>query len=265
MRSIASLTACLSAALILAVPGHAHKGITSKFTYNGEVFPVFLARCSGCHRDGGVGPMSLLKYQDAFPWAEALRTELLAAASATDAAHTGDDPAGRDFVRAAHRQISAKELDIVLDWATGGTPEGDASNTPPPPGPMAREWAGAAPDLVVAMEHPFELPANAVEKTEEFELSVPVTQPRSAYELDVRPGNPAIVRTVAIFLRTRDGENRPLGIWFPRQTPQPLALKPAARLEPGTRIVARIHYKKNWKLEGEAVTDQSAVGFYFGE
>ena len=263
MRSIAALTACLAAALILAVPGHAHKGITSKFTYNGEMFAVFLNRCGSCHRDGGVGPMSLLKYQDAFPWAEALRTELLAAASAADGARTGGDAAG-DFVTAAHRQISAKELDMVLDWATGGTPEGDASKAPPA-GPSAREWARAAPDLVVSMEHPIELPADVVEKTQEFELHLPVTQPHTAYELDVRPGTPAIVRTVTISLRTKDGEIRPLGVWFPRQIPQPLALKPAARLEPGSRILARIHYKKNWKLEGETVTDRSAIGFYFGE
>ena len=63
--------------LMLAPAGDAHKGITSKFTYNADVYPVFLNRCGRCHIDGGVGPMSLLKYEDAFPWAESLRAELL--------------------------------------------------------------------------------------------------------------------------------------------------------------------------------------------
>jgi len=56
-----------------------------------------------------------------------------------------------------------------------------------------------------------------------------------------------------------------LGTWFPRQTPVPLALKPPARLEPGSAIVARIHYKKSWKHEGQALTDRSSVGFYFAD
>jgi len=262
MRRFVVLCTCFAAAILFAVPGHAHKGITSKLTYNGEVFPVFLSRCSRCHADGGVGPMSLLKYQDAFPWAEALRTELLAAASAPDA---GNASAGSDFVRAAHRQISAKELDIVLDWATGGTPEGDAANAPPPPGSLVPEWAGTVPDLVVPMEQAFEIPADAVEKTEVFELPVPVTEPRSALEIDVLPGNPSIVRTVELSLRSKDGEIRPLGVWFPRQSPQPLAVKPAARLEPGSQLIARIHYKKNWKLEGEAASDRSAIGFHLAD
>ena len=59
--------------------------------------------------------------------------------------------------------------------------------------------------------------------------------------------------------------NRSLGTWFPRQTPVPLGLKPAVRLEPGSEIVARIHYKKTWKLEGQAMSDRSTIGFYFAD
>src|SRR5687768_5981118 len=76
----AAAAACVViAVLALAPTGRAHKGITSKFTYNADVYPVFLNRCGRCHIDGGVGPMSLLKYEDAFPWAESLRGELLSA------------------------------------------------------------------------------------------------------------------------------------------------------------------------------------------
>ena len=123
--------------------GDAHKGITSKFTYNADVYPVFLNRCSRCHIDGGVGPMSLLKYEDAFPWAESLRAELLDAA-------TGDP---HDFVKAAHRQISARELDIVLDWATGGTPEGDKARHRRSPS-LRIDWACGHPDVIAADAKP---------------------------------------------------------------------------------------------------------------
>ena len=90
------------------LPGEAHKGVTSKFTYNAEVYPIFLNRCGHCHVTGGVGPMSLVSYEDAFPWAESLRTELLD----TESARAGESDS---FIRAAHRDVPARELDVIVD------------------------------------------------------------------------------------------------------------------------------------------------------
>ena len=218
MKIAPGVTALLLAALLFVQAGEAHKGITSKFTYNAEVHPVFLRRCGGCHVDGGVGPMSLLTYDDAFPWAESLRTELLAA--------TSGDP--QDFVKAAHRQIPARELDILLDWSTGGTPEGDKATTPAPV-TFAATWARGRPDLVIPMAEPFEIPAAALEKTQEFVLPINVERPQSASQFDLLPGNAAIVRNAVVTLRSKDGQTQMLGTWFPRQTPVPLAVKPPRR------------------------------------
>lgn len=243
--------AVLFAAVLLAVPGEAHKGITSRFTYNAEVYPVFLDRCGRCHVDGGVGPMSLLTYEDAFPWAESLRAELLAVSG---------DP--QDFVNAAHRQLSARELDIILDWATGGTPEGDKSSAPTPVS-LRNDWTHGVPDLSAAMAKPFDMPADTLESTEEFVLPIAITEPRLAARFDMLPGNPSIVRGARVSIRSKDGQIRALGTWFPRQTPVPLAVKPAVRLEPGAEIIARIHYKKTWKSEGQPMSDRSTIGLYY--
>src|SRR4029079_17177599 len=56
----------------------AHKAITSKYTYNEDVFPVLRARCGRCHVPGGVAPMSLMTYKDAYPWGESVRAEIIA-------------------------------------------------------------------------------------------------------------------------------------------------------------------------------------------
>ena len=251
MRLAAAATAILLAALLVTEPGQAHKGITSKFTYNGDVYPVFRDRCSRCHVTGGVGPMSLVTYEDAFPWAESLRAELLAPAS--------EDP--HDFVRAAHLQISARELDVILDWASGGTPEGDKGQTPAPIA-LRNDWADGPPDLALQLPKPVEIAADTLEVTHEVVLPLSLPAVRSASHFDVLPGNPAILRSAVISMRS-NGETRLLGTWFPRQQPLRLALKPAARLEPGSEIVARLHYKKTWKFEGEAMIDQSTIGLYF--
>ena len=240
--------------VVLAAAGAAHEGVTSKFTYNTDVYPVFLNRCGGCHIDGGVGPMSLLKYEDAFPWAESLRAELLAAASG--------DP--HDFVKAAHRQISARELDIVLTWATGGTPEGDKAQTPETPS-LRVDWASGRPDVIAPMPNRHHMNTTAIEATYESAMSIPISSAVTVDRVDLLPGNPSILRSALLSLRSPDGTTRVLGTWMPRQVPAAIALKPPVRIDPGSHIVAQLRYKKNWKQEGQSVSDLSRVGLYFAE
>jgi hypothetical protein len=267
--------AVVVAALVLLVLGFApagiaHKGITSRYTYNADVYPVFLNRCGRCHIDGGVGPMSLLKYDDAFPWAESLRAELLSAYLDAPAELSADvsaesrsatvDP--HDFVKAAHRQILARELDIVLDWATGGTPEGDSAQKPPETS-LQIEWASGKPDLITQLPDPYQMNATALEATHESTMSVPIHTAVTVGRLDLLPGNPAIIRSAVLSLRSPDGTSRVLGTWVPRQVPSAVRLKPPVRIEPGSHVVARMHYKKTWKHEGQPMSDLSLVGLYF--
>jgi hypothetical protein len=253
-RGLTPFLFLLVLALLCTLPGQAHKGATAKFTYNGEVYSVFLNRCGRCHVDGGVGPMSLLKYEDAAPWAESLRVELLEAALG--------DP--HDFVKAAHRDLSARELDIVLDWATGGTPEGDKA-TMPLPTAFRNAWAGGDPDVAVSLPSPIEIPSDVMETSTRLVLPIEIDRPRSAIAIDLLPGNPAIVRDAVISLRSGDARERTLATWVPRQRPQRIVLKPPVRLVPGSEIVARIHYKKTWKYEGQPMADRSTIGLYFGD
>ena len=249
-------------ALAFSPSSNAHKGVTSKYTYNAEVYPIFAQRCGRCHVDGGVGPMSLLKYEDAFPWAESLRTELLSVSSEEDGAITADDPDA--FVKVAHRQVSARELDILLDWATGGTPEGDTTPLPEAES-LVNVWAAGKPNAILELPEPFALERDTWEATHEFIMPIPITTPRNAERFDVLPGAPAIVRSVAVSVRAADGTVRSIGTWFPRQQPLPIAIKPSIRVEPGSHVIARIRYKKTWKYEGQAVTDRSSVGLYFAD
>ena len=252
MRAAAAVV--VVAVLVLAPSGDAHEGITSKFTYNADVYPVFLNRCGRCHIDGGVGPMSLLKYADAFPWAESLRAELLAS--------TTGDP--HDFVKAAHRQISAREVDVVLDWANGGTPEGDKAQTPPPAS-LRVDWAAGQPDLIAPMPSRYHMNVTALEATHESALPIPTPSPATVGRIDLLPGNPAIVRSAVLSLRSPDGTPRVLGTWVPRQAPAAIVLTPPVRIEPGSHIVARMQYKKTWKYEGQPMSDLSLVGLYFAD
>jgi len=234
--------------------GEAHKAVTSKHTYNADVYPIFASRCSHCHVDGGVGPMSLVTYADAFPWAESIRTELLG----------NDEDESVDYIKAAHGSLAARELDVVLDWAVGGTPEGDAAKTPPPFS-LKTEWAGAPPDLVLRPAAPFAIPAETMELTHDFALPGGATRARAIRAIDLLPGTPAVVRDAVVSIRSSDGTTKVIGRWTPRQIPAVISVAPGTTLRPGADVVATIHYKKTWKYEGQALTDQSSLGLYFAD
>ena len=43
-------------------------------TFYKDVLPILQANCQTCHRTGEVAPMSLLTYEQARPWARAIKT-----------------------------------------------------------------------------------------------------------------------------------------------------------------------------------------------
>ena len=57
-------------AVLLGSATQGHTPIASRFTYNEHLFLIFERQCGRCHIEGGVGPMSLLTYQEAYPWTQ---------------------------------------------------------------------------------------------------------------------------------------------------------------------------------------------------
>src|SRR5919198_2097017 len=163
--------ALLAAVITIVQPTEAHKAITSKYTYNDDVFPIFRDRCAQCHVENGVAPMSLTTYKDAYPWAESIRAELVAG-------HMPPWNADEGFGSLKHaRTLTARELDVVLTWATGGNPQGNLEQQLPPV-TLKNEWALGTPDLALAMPVEFTVPADALEVTREFTIPTRTTEPR---------------------------------------------------------------------------------------
>jgi hypothetical protein len=252
-----TFVAILVSAIALSVrPGEAHKPITSKYTYNDDVFPILREKCSRCHVTGGVAPMSLMTYDEAFPWAESIRAELVAAhmPPATPEPGYGE-------TRRAHA-LSPKETDVILTWATGGNPRG-ALDQHLPAVTLKNDWSIGKPDLDLPLPSTFELPADKMEETREFTLATGTSEPRWIRAIDLLPGTPAIVRSAVIYLKGMP--DHVLAYWIPGQDPEPVGAGAAFKLPAGAEIVARIHYKKTWQYEGKRMTDRSTVGIYFAK
>src|SRR4051812_40744706 len=82
LKSLLFVAAAAAVVAVTASSIDAHKAITSKYTYNEDVFPILRDKCGRCHTDGGPAPMSLLTYNEnggsggAVAWAESMREML---------------------------------------------------------------------------------------------------------------------------------------------------------------------------------------------
>jgi hypothetical protein len=126
----------LSLALTIA---HAHDPITTRVTWNGDVARIVEGRCITCHSPEGRGPMSLVTYEDARPWAKAIREEVMTRRMPKWHAVRGYG----DFTN--DPSLSPFEIALLVAWAEGGAPKGseeEAKRKPPvvaPPVPETRE------------------------------------------------------------------------------------------------------------------------------
>src|SRR5205823_5425166 len=126
------------------------------------------------------------------------------------------------FVNARH--LSPRELDIVLTWATGGTPEGPVPANAPAVGALA-DWPMGTPDLTIPVPYGVTLPPQTVETTEEFVLQSAALDGRAIRGIDLRPGVAAVVRRAIIYIRAPPPNptgqplpERVIAIWSPDRT-----------------------------------------------
>jgi hypothetical protein len=126
MRQRAGAAAIAAVVLALTV-AHAHDRITTRVTWNGDIARIVAARCLSCHVADGRGPMSLATYEDARPWARAIKEEVLTRRMPRWQAVRGYGDFSND------PSLSSFEIALIAAWVDGGAPRGADSAAPPPP------------------------------------------------------------------------------------------------------------------------------------
>src|SRR3974390_3287098 len=99
--------------------------LSSQVTFSKDVLPILQKNCQSCHRPGQVAPMSLLSYQDARPWAKAIK----AAVSTRKMPPWFADSKYGHFVN--DRSLQQSEIDTLVKWADTGAAPGDPKDAPP--------------------------------------------------------------------------------------------------------------------------------------
>jgi hypothetical protein len=101
----------------------AHDIITTKITFSKEISRLIYKRCATCHREGG-SAFSLMTYDQARPWAKAIKEEVLERRMPPWEAVKGFGEFRED------RGLTQEELETISAWVEGGAPEGEPKYLP---------------------------------------------------------------------------------------------------------------------------------------
>src|SRR5438477_7995561 len=121
-------------------------------TFTKDVAAVLQKNCQGCHRPGEAAPFSMLTYNDARPWAKAMKQAVLTQKMPPWFA----DPQFGHFRN--DRSMSQADRDTLVKWVDAGAPEGDPKDLPKPL-EFVEGWNIGKPDVVLEMPEAFKVPA----------------------------------------------------------------------------------------------------------
>ncbi len=138
---VLAFTACFGLTALETAPARADAPVT----YADDVAPIIYNNCSSCHRPGQIGPMSLLGFEEARPWAKSI-AKVVSERSMPPWKGTSDH---RKFKNDA--RMSDADIDTLVRWAKSGAAPGDLSKAPAPPTYTDGGWRIGTPDAVFTM------------------------------------------------------------------------------------------------------------------
>ncbi|MCS6884078.1 MAG: ascorbate-dependent monooxygenase [Acidobacteriota bacterium] len=245
-------------------------------TFSKEVVRIFQQNCQACHHPGYIAPFSLMTYEEAKPYARAIKEAVLDGRMPPWKAAQGCG----DFYDA--RILSAADKQTIVDWVDAGAPEGDPRDLPEPiefPG----GWMLGEPQVELKSPEAFRVPPTGNDIYRCFRVSEPFTEDRYVTAAEILPDKAAVTHHVLLFIDSRGDSvalderdegpgyncfggpgfvpNGGLGGWapgnFPRFAPEGIATK----VPKGARVVMQVHYHPN----GTEQLDQTRVGLHFSD
>jgi mono/diheme cytochrome c family protein len=260
--------------ILLAALGTAGLAAAAVPTYNKDIAPVLYQNCAGCHRPGEVAPFSLLTYQDT-----AKRAALIASVTKSRVMPPWKAEPGYGDFRDV-RRLTDEQIALIQQWASNGTPEGDAPAPAPPK--FTDGWQLGQPDRAVSIPAKFSVPAGGPDVYRCFVIPLNLDKDTYLGALEFRADSRRTVHHALVFADTL-GQGRKLaasspdggytcfgspgilapliGGWAPGMTPRKPAPGFAVNLPKGTDLVLQIHYHPS----GAPAEDQSQLGLFFSD
>lgn len=251
-------------------------------TFSGSVAPLLQSRCQICHRPGEAAPFPLLTYQQARPWAKAIKEAVLTRKMPPWFASPNYGAFANDC------SLKQSEIDTLVRWVDAGAPEGNPKDMPPPR-QFADGWTIPQPDAVIELPTPFEVPAKGVIEYQHILIPAPFQTDKWVQFAEARPTDRAHVHHIIAFIRepgSRWLKDAKPGIPFvpdkeqedkntdtselpsdflvgyaPGQPPERFAPGQAKLIRAGSDIIFQVHYT----TDGKPVKDRSRIGLVFAK
>ncbi|MBO0860031.1 MAG: hypothetical protein J2P21_16490 [Chloracidobacterium sp.] len=265
---VASLFAFLLFASPLPLTGAAHEPITTKVMFNKEVIRILEHNCLACHAPGKIkSDIPLTTYEEARPWAKAIKEEVLEKRMSPFQAVKGYGSFIHDYT------MPKRDVELLVSWIEGGAPRGDAKDYPKEEIDKidaGTEWPLGAPDLILQPDKEFKIEPKGDDETRCFVLQANLKVERLINAIDFQPGAGAVVNSASLLLAAPSAARGPagnacpsnaetIGYWAPGQTASRLPDGAAIKLPANSRLLMEVRYHKN----GEAASDRSSFGLYF--
>lgn len=273
MKTMTALTV-----LSLASVGMAHAAGGESVTWAKDVAPIVQKRCLECHRPGEIAPMSLLSYEDARPWAKAIKEQVVSRKMPPYPA----DPSSMDFQ--GEMNLEQWEIDTIATWVNQGARLGNPADLPEPKKIETFEggWKLGDPGLVIEQPEPFTVGADVNDLYQCFVIPFNLEHEVWIKGIEFMPGNRAVAHHFILFEdlagkgQAMDDATPEVGfecgnmadlmgtrilkMWAPGNV-QPLAREGVANaLTPGRNLILQSHY---YNSTGTEQTDQSKIAFHF--
>ena len=151
-------------------------------TFTKDVLPILQRSCQNCHRPGTPAPMALINYQDARPWARAIKQKV----TSREMPPWHIDRSIGEYLE--DPSLSDREVALIAAWVDGGAPEGRAADAPPARVfPKNTEWTYGEPDLIVRMAKGFKIPAEGADFIPEEVVDPGLTEDRYVKWVQIIP------------------------------------------------------------------------------
>ena len=192
-------------------------------TFTRDIAPIFFNRCTECHRQGEIAPMSLLTYKEARPWARSIREKVIT----REMPPWHADRSHGEF--ANDRSLTQKEIDVISAWVDGGSKEGNPADLPAAPS-YTDGWSIGKPDVVLTMNQEYTVEARGPDEYQYFIVPTGFTEDRFIQAVEIRPGNRKVVHHLVVFVQPPAPKN-------PQPAPavSDVKSKPAAKADVSTQ------------------------------
>jgi hypothetical protein len=257
MRRLSLAGVVLLTSALLAPRSSVHAAPEST-TFTRDVAPILNAKCVTCHRAGEVAPMALITYQDARPYARAIKEKV---ASRQMPPWFADKSAG---TFANDPSLTDAEIATITRWVDAGAPQGDPKDMPKPP-QFTEGWQLGEPDQIIELPE-VQIPATGGDYFPTPSLTPDLKEDRWIRAIEIRPSNRQITHHSVIFSASIDmmrqtGTFDVLGVWAVG-TPATVYPEGSGRwIRKGQMLRTNLHYHPN----GTPQTDRTRIGLYFGK